>query len=71
MYSGNYINWYYGPTRVTTRWLLRMVGWLTIGVAWQGFAVWLLINPVLQESGRLWVIMAAWAVAIRVSSNTR
>jgi hypothetical protein len=51
------------PTRVTTRWLLRMVGWLTIGVAWQGFAVWLLINPVLQESGRLWVIMAAWAVA--------
>ena len=50
-------------TRVTTRWLLGLLGWLTIGIAWQGVAVWLLIHPVLQESGRLWLIMAAWAVA--------
>jgi hypothetical protein len=48
-------------TRVAGPWLLVMFLWLTLGMFWQGTAVWLLVGPPLQ--GKLWVVAGAWALA--------
>lgn len=50
-------------TRVGGAGLLALFLWLTLGVVWQGTAVWLLVGPPLQESGKLWLVAGAWAFA--------
>ena len=51
-----------GPTRLRGPWLLALLVWLGLGLVWQGLAVWLLVGPPLQSSGRPWLIVGAWCV---------
>ena len=51
-----------GPTRLRGPRLLALLLWLGLGLIWQGLAVWLLVGPPLQSSGRPWLIVGAWCV---------
>ncbi len=51
------------PVRISRGWLITLLAWLTLGTLWQGAAVWLLVAPPLEASGRLWLIVGAWALA--------
>ena len=53
-----------GPrTQMRGAWLLLLFLWLTLGMIWQGAAVWLLVAPPLETSGKFWLITGAWALA--------
>ena len=51
-----------GRTRLRGPWLAAIVLWLAAGLVWQGLAVWLLVGPPLQSSGRPWLVVGAWCV---------
>ena len=51
-----------GRTRLGGAWLFALLVWLGIGLVWQGLAVWLLVGPPLQSSGRPLLIVGAWCV---------
>lgn len=50
-------------TRMSGPWILALYLWLALGMLWQGTAVWLLVDPPLQDSGKLWLVAGAWALA--------
>ncbi len=50
------------PNRVGGAWLLVLFVWLSLGILWQSAAVWMLVGPPLQASGKLWIIAGAWSL---------